>query len=415
MIRKSGCVALLVAPLLVATACSSSGSNGASDRSGGSGSQSALTVKIGVNESESGDINAVGLPNATGVRLAAKEINGAGGFDVDGKKYKIQLIDVDNRSDGPGSIAAAKKLVVDEKVKFVFGPESSVVALPASQVMFASDALWFDGAGAIQVNGYFKNPKTPHVFGVYQNQTATAETLGKGLVAHGYKTIALIDSDDEATNQNLASVKAGLAAAGMKVVADIRYPADSTDLSSFVTKAKNANPDVVLHATPPARTLEVLKLAAQLKASKALAAWVVSPKALETAHLGLPAFTANSAPSLDFPSTPQISSLAKRVAAFAPSLPLTKDFVFLSYDFVYMLTQAMARAKSVTDVDAISQQLLKMKYEGVAGPICYGDGPDTRNVVAPSYLAADIDGKVTVTSRDRSCSGTKDTVPNAAP
>lgn len=372
------------------------------DSSSGSRNSSSV-VKIGILESLSGDLNALGKPYAAGAELAIKDINAAGGFTVDGKKYTLKAVVKDTRSTGPATVAGMNELAAPGGAKVVFGPLSTPLALQAAEIAVPAKVIELSAAGGWAVSGLLSDPKKPYLFNTAQSQVATAETLGQGLKSAGYRTVAMINTDDSTTNANLPAVVEGFKKAGIEVVADIRYPADSPDLSSYVAKAARTKPDVILHATQSARTIEVLRLADELGASKALAAWVFGPKALSDANLKLPVYSANTSPSMDYPSSDRIAALAERMKAFKGDLGATKDLSFQTYDYVYMVVSAMEKVGSVTDTDAIAKELAAMKYDGVVGRICFGDGANTRVPVYPSFLSSVVGGEAKVTPREREC------------
>src|SRR3989304_1205579 len=68
------------------------------------------TIKIGVNVELTGGIPVVGESSKNGAELAVKEINDAGGLEVAGQKYKIELLVEDNEDKAESAAAAAQKL-----------------------------------------------------------------------------------------------------------------------------------------------------------------------------------------------------------------------------------------------------------------------------------------------------------------
>jgi branched-chain amino acid transport system substrate-binding protein len=54
------------------------------------------TIKVGVVAELTGDIPAVGASCKNAAEMSVQEINDAGGLDVGGKKYKIELFVEDN-------------------------------------------------------------------------------------------------------------------------------------------------------------------------------------------------------------------------------------------------------------------------------------------------------------------------------
>jgi hypothetical protein len=46
-------------------------------------------------------------------------------------------------------------------------------------------------------------------------------------------------------------------------------------------------------------------------------------------------------------------------------------FSLWQYDYVYMIVKAMQEAKTVTDTDAVRAKLLKIRWIGAQGPVCW--------------------------------------------
>jgi branched-chain amino acid transport system substrate-binding protein len=80
------------------------------------------TLKIGVVLQLSDWYSAVDGAEKNDVEYVAKMINDAGGIKVNGKGYKIELVEEDGKSSMDANTAAANKLVLDDKVQFVLGP-----------------------------------------------------------------------------------------------------------------------------------------------------------------------------------------------------------------------------------------------------------------------------------------------------
>src|SRR6476469_4138238 len=83
------------------------------------------TIKIGVTQPLTGAFAASGNYVTQGARIAADEINKAGG--VLGKK--IQLIVEDNKSNPTEAVATAEKLITSDKVPVMMGAWSSTLTL----------------------------------------------------------------------------------------------------------------------------------------------------------------------------------------------------------------------------------------------------------------------------------------------
>jgi branched-chain amino acid transport system substrate-binding protein len=79
-------------------------------------------VKIGDIEAQTGALNTYGWMSSQGVRMAVDEINKAGGFQVAGKSYKLELVSPDTQGNPQQALIQLKKMLEEDKVKFVFGP-----------------------------------------------------------------------------------------------------------------------------------------------------------------------------------------------------------------------------------------------------------------------------------------------------
>ena len=98
--------------------------------SGGSASQSASgdkVIKIGVFEPLTGENGGGGLHEAMGIRYANMVYPTV---NIGGEEYKVELVEVDNKSDKTEAVSAAQKLV-SEKVSAVIGSYGSGVSIAA--------------------------------------------------------------------------------------------------------------------------------------------------------------------------------------------------------------------------------------------------------------------------------------------
>lgn len=92
------------------------------------------TIKIGVNAPLTGDIPKVGEGTKYAAEMWLEDINAAGGIDVGGKKYKVELIIEDNESKAESAVAANTKMITQDEVLVIVGPQASKQAVPAGEV-----------------------------------------------------------------------------------------------------------------------------------------------------------------------------------------------------------------------------------------------------------------------------------------
>lgn len=91
-------------------------------------------IKIGFNIPLTGDIPKVGEASKYAAEMMKEDINSAGGLEVGGKKYKVEFIYEDNESKAESAVSVALKMIEQDKVIGIIGPNSSKQAIPGGEV-----------------------------------------------------------------------------------------------------------------------------------------------------------------------------------------------------------------------------------------------------------------------------------------
>lgn len=92
------------------------------------------TIKIGINAPITGDIPKVGEGTKFAAQMWLEDINAAGGLQVGDKKYKVELVIEDNESKAESAVKANTKMITEDGVLAIVGPQSSKQAVPAGDV-----------------------------------------------------------------------------------------------------------------------------------------------------------------------------------------------------------------------------------------------------------------------------------------
>ena len=219
-------------------------------------------IRIGAVYPLTGNIASTGLDCLHGVELAVEIINGtypdlnlplaknAGLPNLGGAKLK--LVVADTKGEPKNGQAEAERLVTQEKVVGMIGAYQSSVTKTASQ---ATERLKIpyvcsdSSSPTLTERGlkYFFRV-SPHDAIFARDQMQFLKDLEK---AKGVKigTIAALYENTE-FGSNVGKQILKLAPEfGFKVVADISYAANATDVTSEVGRLINANPDVLMHAS----------------------------------------------------------------------------------------------------------------------------------------------------------------------
>jgi len=92
------------------------------------------TIKIGFSIPLTGNSPKLGESARNSGELVRKQINDAGGLDVNGTKYKVEFIYADNELKPESAVQAALRLIEQDRVLGIVGPVGSGRAIPAGQI-----------------------------------------------------------------------------------------------------------------------------------------------------------------------------------------------------------------------------------------------------------------------------------------
>ncbi len=202
------------------------------------------TVKIGLPISLTGALADEARITTDGYKFWADDVNRRGGLAVDDKKYKVDLIIYDDQSSVDQGAQLTQRLIVQDKVDFLFSPYGSGPVYAASAVSERYHKLMLNGGGtapAIFSRGfkYFFSP------------TTTTNLYPKGVfdliptLNPRPKTIAVLwknDLADRAMNQDTEKFSKEV---GLQVVYNKDFSADATDFTTEMAVIRATNPDIV--------------------------------------------------------------------------------------------------------------------------------------------------------------------------
>lgn len=333
-------------------------------------------AKIGVIEEITGSMPAVGKSGETAAKLAVKKINDAGGITVGGKKYKVELVVEDSGADPKKAAAAATKLIEQDNVLAIIGPNSSSNAVAAADVA--------NKAGVLMIAPWSTNPTTTldaagkpkkTVYRACFTDYFESEALGAFTKQKLNATKAAVLYDDStAVLKNQAQLfKTSFEANGGKVVALETFKAGATDYSAQLDRIKAAAPDILFL---PSYYTDV---ATQVNQARA--------KGITATFIGSDAW---STPDLIKKAGANIegSYLFNHYSAESPA-PLTQEFVMaykaaynsvpddvaaLTSDSFGLLSTALANGGALTRTAALDGIGKVKEFKGATGTMLFSGG-----------------------------------------
>jgi branched-chain amino acid transport system substrate-binding protein len=206
-------------------------------------------IKVGVIAELTGDIPAVGASCKNAAEMAAAEVNDAGGIQLGDQKYKIKLMIEDNAGKADQSASSAQKLITQNKVLAIVGPNASRYALPAAEIAETGKVVlitpWSTAPKATLDSK--TNASKKYVFRAcfidpFQGGVVAKFTLDNLKLK---KAAVLYDVASE-YNKGIAEIfKDVYEKNGGKIVAFETYTTNDKDFSSQLTKIKKAGPEII--------------------------------------------------------------------------------------------------------------------------------------------------------------------------
>jgi branched-chain amino acid transport system substrate-binding protein len=204
----------------------------------------AADIKVGVAGPFTGGSSSMGVSMRDGVRLAAKEINAAGGINGN----KIVLVERDDEAKNERGVQIAQELINNEKVVATLGYINTGVALASQR--FYQDAkipVFNNVATGTLITKQFPNAAENYVFRNAAADNIQAPMIAKEAVEkRGLKKVAILADSTNYGQLGREDLEKALKAYGVTPVATEKFNIGDVDMTSQLLKAKNAGADVIL-------------------------------------------------------------------------------------------------------------------------------------------------------------------------
>jgi branched-chain amino acid transport system substrate-binding protein len=340
-------------------------------------------VKIGHVGPVSGAIAHLGKDNEWGARLAIEELN-AKGVSINGKKVKLELVAEDDAADPKQGTAAAQKLV-DAKVSGVIGHLNSGTTIPASKI--------YSDAGIPQISPSSTNPKYTRqgyktAFRVVADDVHLGGTLGRYAVNElKGKAIAVID-DRTAYGQGVAEeFEKAVKAAGGKLVGHEFTTDKATDFMPILTTLKGKKPDIIFFGGmdavggPMVKQMKSLGIKAKFMGGDGICTNEMIKLAGDAMADGQ--VVCAEAGGVDGALKKGMDEFGTKFKKrFNDDVKLYSPYV---YDAVFVMVDAMQRAKSSEPAKYLPELAKTTGFKGVTGTISFDAKGDIKNGALTLY------------------------------
>ena len=346
-------------------------------------------VKIGYSGPLSGGAALYGKNVLDGMQMAAGEINAAG-FEVAGKKYKLEIVALDDKYNPSETAINAQRLVQEHKTPAILCPHSGgSFAMQTNNEAQKYLVLSYTSVPEITARGNKLTLRIPPEFTSYV-QPFVKYSMGK----YG-KNLAIANADHDYAKAWTAVFKPAWEKAGGKVVAENPMSYNrATDFYSGVSRVLAAKPDVMFIGGASEPTGLVVKQARELgfKGGFVLIDQAKMDEMSQvTGGYGPLEGSIGVLPVVD-DSAPDSKAFVERYRKMFPGRTPSSE-VMLNYTAVWATVQAMKLAGTVTDAVAMRAQLDKaMKtLPAAVNPFGY-DGVDERGGTLANGRVAVVEG-----------------------
>lgn len=179
-----------------------------------------------------------GVSATIGIEMAVDDINTAGGI----MGRKLVVVPADDQGDPTQAVVGARRLMQNDDVDFVLGPNYSQNALAIAPIATETDTLYISVAGSLQL--------TPEAAPLHFSMQASADGQGVAMVDYaaskGAKKIAVL-LDNAANSKTMgARIHSRAKELGIEIVGEQEFAFASKDMTGQLLNLRGTNPEMLL-------------------------------------------------------------------------------------------------------------------------------------------------------------------------
>ncbi len=324
-----------------------------------------------------------------GYDLWAEQANKAGGINVGGKKYKVEIVYSDYQSNTPRSVQTTEQMITQEKVNFMFGPFGSGAAKAASTIA-EKYKMPMLAATASSVQVYDQNYK--YLFGTFTPNDTLTTPLTKLVKAKAadVKKVAILARNDLFPLAIAQEMEKSAKENGLEVVYFEKYAINTLDHSATLSQIKSLAPQWIFVTGYTNDLLLVRKQMADQQIKAGVVTMIAGPAYQEFIDSAGPtAENISSAswwhPAEKYDGKDIFGSTANFVKLFKDKYKAEPDYAHASAAVCGALFQMAIEKAGSLDRDKVRDELAKMDVVTFWGPVKFGANGQINSLEPPVF------------------------------
>lgn len=324
-----------------------------------------------------------------GYDLWAEQANKAGGINVGGKKYKVEIVYSDYQSNTPRSVQTTEQMITQEKVNFMFGPFGSGAAKAASTIA-EKYKMPMLAATASSVQVYDQNYK--YLFGTFTPNDTLTTPLTKLVKAKAadVKKVAILARNDLFPLAIAQEMEKSAKENGLEVVYFEKYAINTLDHSATLSQIKSLSPQWIFVTGYTNDLLLVRKQMADQQIKAGVVTMIAGPAYQEFIDSAGPtAENISSAswwhPAEKYDGKDIFGSTANFVKLFKDKYKSEPDYAHASAAVCGALFQMAIEKAGSLDRDKVRDELAKMDVVTFWGPVKFGANGQINSLEPPVF------------------------------
>jgi len=348
-------------------------------------------LRLGSIFAQTGPNASIGTEALAGVEYAARVINEAGGVEIGGTVYTVEIENIDDESRVERSVAAAERLVSDPDIPVIFTPPSSTTTLGVVPITEENGRIAMSFiASAPSVTGDEHPLSFRSTLTAIMNIAPAVEFL---VNEQGVSRIAYIGRNDDWGRAAANAIQLTADRLGAEVVMTEYFESGSTDFYGVITAARASSAEAVIGAAFVEDGVSMItqyrELQMDLPFMSVAVIWA-SPTFMNAAGDAMDGIYISTGPTTSSSAALDAFNAQYMADTGLQALP----YVITGFDNVNLVIAAM-QAAGTTDPMAVAEAMRGLEYQGLLQT--YDFGGDAQSSVVINIVQVE-DGGISVIS-----------------